>query len=95
MKNTTHSTPKSTSAFQAPPYIPSERLFSKRGEFVLLTCFEPEPGHICYPHLYPVTDASFLLGIRMRIFALRQCANCVRASYMRVQVRHAWHVLRL
>ena len=31
----------------------------------------------------------------MHIFASCQCADYARASYMRVQVRHAWHVLRL
>ena len=38
---------------------------------------------------------NLLLGIRMRIFASRQCADYARARHMRVQVRHAWHVLRL
>jgi len=36
-----------------------------------------------------------LLGIRMRIFASRQCADYARALHMRVQVRRTWHVLRL
>jgi len=31
----------------------------------------------------------------MHIFTLRQCADYARASYMWVQVRHAWHVLHL
>ena len=31
----------------------------------------------------------------MRIFASRQCADYARACHMRVQVRRAWHVLRL
>jgi len=33
----------------------------------------------------------------MRIFASRQCADYAHTSYiyMRVQVRRAWHVLRL
>ena len=35
-----------------------------------------------------------ILGIRMRIFASRQCADYTRARHMRVQVRRAWHVLR-
>jgi len=35
------------------------------------------------------------LGIHMRIFALHQCADYARASYIRVQVRRAWHVLCL
>jgi len=33
-----------------------------------------------------------ILVIRMRIFASHQCADYVCASYMRVQVGHAWHV---
>ena len=31
----------------------------------------------------------------MRIFASCQCADYARASHTRVQVRRAWHVLRL
>ena len=31
----------------------------------------------------------------MRIFALLQCTDYVRTSYMRVEVRREWHLLRL
>ena len=35
------------------------------------------------------------MHIRMHIFASHQCVDYARTSYMRVQVRHVWHVLRL
>jgi len=41
------------------------------------------------------TLLKHLLGICMRIFASCQCADYARAHHMRVQVRRAWHVLRL
>jgi len=31
----------------------------------------------------------------MRVFASHKCADYVRVSYIQVQVRRSWHVLRL